>query len=597
MGTFNKNAAIYCRVSTPKQVEFGQSLEIQEEDCRKWCKNNSYNLSEKHVYIEGGESGYDSSRPSLDRMQEAMENKEFGLLVFYDLSRFFRTDFERQGFMFNMKFYGVKYVSICDGYNDIDGEDPSTTLNMGIKGLFNEYLGRHLVKETKKAKRKLYRENKMHPGPIPYGYRKVKDKDAPNCVEIDPDNSKVYKRIVKLYYRQGIASNKIANLLNENKIKPPKYYLLGEKKRAEYDRNPTKRYKWTDSTILRIIQNEAYTGSKTYLKDEDEPVVFKYQPLISRKDWEAMNRLRKSKVKQCKNDFQDEELKERCLLKRALGTALRCGICGASLSKKIEDRSGKNSPRYYCQKYLHNKERLKDNNTKRCTFGYVDADEVDREVWFKISYYLSNPVEFFEELSEAPNIKPLSEEISALQKEIEAVENRIRNLNRDLKETNDEFTREDIKSDRDAEIKLRNDHTGELKAKQSQLKDTKAAIDFGKLWRDEIEKTRKLKLKHMVPRKGADGIYRKAYISVKPFRDHLNNLPFADKLRIVKQMVNQNEGGNVVVGSRKNIFGEDEIDVIMDLRSKPETVRSIIEEFGGNFDLRSLKPRRLCASR
>ena len=34
-----KNVIIYCRVSTDKQSKMGESLEVQEQQCREYCKS------------------------------------------------------------------------------------------------------------------------------------------------------------------------------------------------------------------------------------------------------------------------------------------------------------------------------------------------------------------------------------------------------------------------------------------------------------------------------------------------------------------------------------------------------------------------------
>jgi len=39
-----KNAIIYCRVSTSKQSKNGESLQVQEQECRDFCKRNDYQV-------------------------------------------------------------------------------------------------------------------------------------------------------------------------------------------------------------------------------------------------------------------------------------------------------------------------------------------------------------------------------------------------------------------------------------------------------------------------------------------------------------------------------------------------------------------------
>jgi len=61
-----KRAAIYARVSSPKQVEEGLSLDEQERRLREFVSGQGWALEARHVFIERGVSGAKARRPAQD---------------------------------------------------------------------------------------------------------------------------------------------------------------------------------------------------------------------------------------------------------------------------------------------------------------------------------------------------------------------------------------------------------------------------------------------------------------------------------------------------------------------------------------------------
>ena len=65
----SKNCVIYCRVSTPRQAQEGESLDTQEMLCRRLQKNRKWNLFQNAVFKEPF-SGRKNHRPVYDEMIE-----------------------------------------------------------------------------------------------------------------------------------------------------------------------------------------------------------------------------------------------------------------------------------------------------------------------------------------------------------------------------------------------------------------------------------------------------------------------------------------------------------------------------------------------
>jgi len=76
---------IYCRVSTPDQVNNGNGIDSQEQLCRQWARNRD--LSVERVFIDAGISGKNTEcRDELNKMLAFLEkSKERYLILFYDI--------------------------------------------------------------------------------------------------------------------------------------------------------------------------------------------------------------------------------------------------------------------------------------------------------------------------------------------------------------------------------------------------------------------------------------------------------------------------------------------------------------------------------
>jgi DNA invertase Pin-like site-specific DNA recombinase len=81
-----KKWALYARVSTDSQ---NSGLMSQIRVLKDYCKHNK--ITNYELFIDENQSGSKSSRPSLDRMMAAAENKEIGAVIVFAFSRFARS--------------------------------------------------------------------------------------------------------------------------------------------------------------------------------------------------------------------------------------------------------------------------------------------------------------------------------------------------------------------------------------------------------------------------------------------------------------------------------------------------------------------------
>jgi DNA invertase Pin-like site-specific DNA recombinase len=75
--------AIYVRVSTDKQEVENQLVQLRE-----YCKRCNYEIYKEYTDII---SGKESSRPAFDKLFQEAHQRQFNLVLFWDLSRFSRA--------------------------------------------------------------------------------------------------------------------------------------------------------------------------------------------------------------------------------------------------------------------------------------------------------------------------------------------------------------------------------------------------------------------------------------------------------------------------------------------------------------------------
>ena len=136
-------AAIYTRHSSENQSE--KSIDDQIRVCKSYIKEHGMTLRDEHIYIDEAISGSLVNRPGLQALEEAVENKEFEVLLVDDLSRLSRSNHQMLTLVLKFDYHQVKIISVSDGI--ITGNDNSK-LGIHIRGLINELYLDDLRKKT-----------------------------------------------------------------------------------------------------------------------------------------------------------------------------------------------------------------------------------------------------------------------------------------------------------------------------------------------------------------------------------------------------------------------------------------------------------------
>ena len=128
-------AALYLRVSTPRQAEHDVSIPDQRREGEAYCQARGYQLIE--TYVEPGATATNDRRPEFQKMMEAGTAKPpaFELVIVHSFSRFFRDHFELEFYVRKLAKNGVRLVSMTQEL----GDDPMHVMMRQIMALFDEY--------------------------------------------------------------------------------------------------------------------------------------------------------------------------------------------------------------------------------------------------------------------------------------------------------------------------------------------------------------------------------------------------------------------------------------------------------------------------
>ncbi len=136
-------AAIYARYSSENQRP--ESIDDQVSSCRKSAVERGYVVSDEHIYSDMAVSGARKDRAGLAALLAASESGFFELILVDDLSRLARDNYLMLSILAELRFRGIRVLSVADG---LDSEDEEATMGIQIRGIFNELQLRDLRKKT-----------------------------------------------------------------------------------------------------------------------------------------------------------------------------------------------------------------------------------------------------------------------------------------------------------------------------------------------------------------------------------------------------------------------------------------------------------------
>lgn len=313
---------------------------------------------EKHLEIEvvaekidDGYSGVLFDRPAFQEMMDMIKRGEANCVIVKDLSRLGREYIETGRYMRRVfPAYGVRFIAINDNVDTVN--DAADDLTVSVKNIMNEAYCRDISVKTRSALEAKRRSGDFV-GAFPvYGYFKTGEKHK--SLEVDPYAADVVRDIFRKRL-DGFSALHIAEELNRLGVLSPLAYKrnngLPHAKGGYTDR---KDCKWSATTVIRILQDETYTGTLVQgrqatphfkLKDlENKPssewvrVAGAHEAIISRHDFDLVQRIRRI-------DTRTSPKEDKVYLFSGI---LICGCCGGRMTRKINRYKGKEYIYYFC---------------------------------------------------------------------------------------------------------------------------------------------------------------------------------------------------------------------------------------------------------
>lgn len=277
----DKNAAIYCRVSTNDREQL-DSLVAQISALTRAVSNVSqWKLAD--IFIDIASAKGEKPRKEFERLLAECEKHNFSVILTKSISRFGRDTVETLSALRRLKKSGVRVIfdeenldtdsidselmiSVLEAYAQAENESRSDNIRMGLSKL--AISGRSGLYQRKV-----------------YGYVKGKDGD----LVIDEEQAKVVRDIFR-WYLDGASVLGIIKKLTEAKIP-----------------SPTGKEKWNKHAIEKMLENEKYTGTVTLVDSVTQEHAYQIKDCIPPIITESEFRTVQEEKKKHSNVVTDED--------------------------------------------------------------------------------------------------------------------------------------------------------------------------------------------------------------------------------------------------------------------------------------------------
>ena len=347
--------AIYARYSS----RFQDSIVDQVRELLERALAEGIFVPRENIFYDLAVRGWKDSRPGLNRLRQAIDEKRFKTLLMFSTSRLYRRNYKAMQFVEeNLVERGIRVIFVSSNLDTDDGQNWRVMLQ--IFGTMDEAQVRMLAAVVRSAHEGLLR-NCMVCMTIPFGCtgediegELTKLKRPRQRMIIDFETAVWAIRIFRWYLVDGMSIDAIVRELNDDPDAPA----------------PVKstRQIWTHKSVRDVLMNEIYRGQLIYGKNKnewstqkdyvkrvprDEPLFSEYFPhlqLIPDECWYEVQRLLANEVSNSGRKSLDGEHRKRPRMLRGLfecpehgrqmvaggeqGRALLCPLCRAFKPEK-----------------------------------------------------------------------------------------------------------------------------------------------------------------------------------------------------------------------------------------------------------------------
>ena len=292
------------------------SLETQENRCRKWCAEKGYTLTKVYSDVASGSS---LKRTQIQQLFDDAAAGKFDLIVITKMDRFTRSlqDFFTK--LRDLQAWDVGIVAIDQP--ELSTEGPTGKLLRAVILAIAEFERDLIRQRTSEGIRAKIARGEWKGGAPPYGYE-IKD----GKLQVVEAEAKVVQRIFSEYNNKQ-SSTEITKTLNSK----------GIRRRSGA--------KWTAQSILYIVQNPVYTGKYRDPEDKSQLIEGKHKAIIQLEEFK--------KALSINTAVQTNRYIHKVMPNEMLfSSILRCGHCMSAMSPYKKKHAGKFHYYYRCQTAL-----------------------------------------------------------------------------------------------------------------------------------------------------------------------------------------------------------------------------------------------------
>ncbi|EOU2016657.1 recombinase family protein [Clostridium perfringens] len=412
-----KIIAIYCRVSTDEQAEFGYSIDEQKRLLEEWCKANDYIIYK--CYSDRGISGKNiKDRPALKELLSDAKAGKFDMVISWKINRVSRKLEDVLKIVNLLEKNNITFKSYSEPF---ETDTPAGRMQFQMMALIGEFERGTIAQNVKMGMIAKAKSGNWCGGRV-LGYDLVpnnspeEEKKGKNKLEINKKEAEIVRFIFN-EYSKGKGYKAITNKMNK----------LGYKTK--------KGNNFSVGSIRDILTNPVYIGEIRYnvrqnwsekrrrnINPNPIRVKGKHEAIIDRELWDKVQLILESKKGKPSRIYDGEY---------PLTGILRCPKCGAGMvisrtTNTLADGS-KNRIAYYCCGNWKNK------GTGVCNSNTIRVDKANEYVFKRIEELVSNEAmvkavvkNINKERKE--KVKPAKRLLSDIDKELEKLDKRKRKI-------------------------------------------------------------------------------------------------------------------------------------------------------------------------
>src|SRR5712691_9715073 len=278
--------ALYARVSSQRQEKRG-TIASQLEALRHYARDHHYAIAENYVCKDEGYSGAVLARPELDRLRDGAQAGAFDAILVLAPDRLSR----KYAYLILILEEFERFATPVIFLEQLPPDDPHSALLVQIQGAVAEYERAKLAERYRRGKLYRARQGEVFWASISYGYqRRPRQGSVPASLVIYEPEAEVVRKIFHWHAYEGMSIRQIVKRLTREGHTTPK----GGRR-------------WAESTVHKIVRQEAYLGTLYYnrscevtvtspegvsrkkkvLRPQSEWIFISIPPLIDRETFEC----------------------------------------------------------------------------------------------------------------------------------------------------------------------------------------------------------------------------------------------------------------------------------------------------------------------